>query len=197
MIFCCFSIEICRYLLALGNEFCYNVDVKRIKTYWSHDHCFEKEEIFRMKNLRKNKKGFTLVEVIVVLLIVGILLAITIPSIMTYVGKAKDAQYEAEGRTGFVSAQTITATHNATNPTDPATITALAIGKDIGELASDATAVNANSTIQKAGCAFDANLNITKCAFVTKGSGDKYVVYEGNNEVTVTDTLPAGITEVK
>ena len=65
------------------------------------------------KDLKKNKKGFTLVEIIVVLLIIGILLAITIPSIMGYVSQAKDAQFEAEGRSGYVAAQTLTARNNA------------------------------------------------------------------------------------
>lgn len=36
---------------------------------------------------KKRNDGFTLVEIIVVLLIIGILLAITIPSIMGYVKK--------------------------------------------------------------------------------------------------------------
>lgn len=56
-----------------------------------------------MKHL-KQKKGFTLVEVIVVLVIVGILLAITIPSIMGYVKKAEHAKYEAAARTVNVKA---------------------------------------------------------------------------------------------
>ena len=32
-----------------------------------------------VKNLKKNKKGFTLVEIIVVLVIVGILMALAVP----------------------------------------------------------------------------------------------------------------------
>lgn len=151
-----------------------------------------------LKEFRKNKKGFTLVEVIVVLLIVGILLAITIPSIMGYVDKAKDARYEAEGRTGFFAAQSITATHNASDVAGNATITAVAIGKDVGELASTATAVTTDSTIQKAACTFDANRNVEKCVFQTKGTGvdagSKYVLFEGNNQVTVSTTLDSDFT---
>lgn len=52
-----------------------------------------------------NKKGFTLVEIIVVLLVIGILLAITIPSIMGYVKKAKQAQLIAEARTILMIAE--------------------------------------------------------------------------------------------
>lgn len=63
----------------------------------------------RDDNMKKsgNKKGFTLVEIIVVLLVIGILLAITIPSIMGYVKKAKQAQLIAEARTVYVEAERV------------------------------------------------------------------------------------------
>lgn len=55
---------------------------------------------------KKRNDGFTLVEIIVVLLIIGILLAITIPSIMGYVEKAHDAKIEAQTRPMFLESQT-------------------------------------------------------------------------------------------
>lgn len=54
---------------------------------------------------KKRNDGFTLIEIIVVLLIIGILLAITIPSIMGYVKKAEDAKYQAQVRPMFLEAQ--------------------------------------------------------------------------------------------
>ena len=42
-----------------------------------------------MKSLKRNKKGFTLIEIIVVLVIMGILIAIAVPSVLGYVNKAK------------------------------------------------------------------------------------------------------------
>ncbi|MDR0885063.1 MAG: prepilin-type N-terminal cleavage/methylation domain-containing protein, partial [Clostridiales Family XIII bacterium] len=41
-------------------------------------------------NLLKKKQGFTLVEVLVVLVILAILIAIAVPSVTAYIGKAKD-----------------------------------------------------------------------------------------------------------
>ena len=45
----------------------------------------------RLKKLCKNKKGFTLVEVVVVLVILAILAAILIPTLTGYVDKASEA----------------------------------------------------------------------------------------------------------
>lgn len=46
----------------------------------------------------RNKKGFTLVEVIVVLVILAILIAIAVPSIMKYIDDANDAKLLAQAR---------------------------------------------------------------------------------------------------
>lgn len=47
---------------------------------------------------KQNKKGFTLVEVIVVLVILAILIAIAVPSVMKYIDDAKDAQVMAQAK---------------------------------------------------------------------------------------------------
>lgn len=60
----------------------------------------------RFKDLqKKDKKGFTLIELIVVLVILGIILAITVPAVTSYIGDAKDAKYLAEARSVFVVAE--------------------------------------------------------------------------------------------
>ena len=52
---------------------------------------------------KSNKKGYTLTELIVVIVIIGILAAVLIPSITGYVGKAKDSACEQEA-TAYVTA---------------------------------------------------------------------------------------------
>lgn len=48
--------------------------------------------------MNKNKKGFTLVEVIVVLVILAILIAIAVPSVMKYIDDANDAKILVQAR---------------------------------------------------------------------------------------------------
>lgn len=43
-----------------------------------------------VERLKKDKKGFTLIEMIVVIVILGILLAILVPGMIKYIDKAKD-----------------------------------------------------------------------------------------------------------
>lgn len=54
--------------------------------------------------MRKRKQGFTLIEIIVVLLILAILSAIAIPSMMGYVKEARDSAKFADARTGYLAA---------------------------------------------------------------------------------------------
>lgn len=53
---------------------------------------------------RKAKKGFTLIELIVVLVIMAILAAAAIPTMMGYVEEAQASQHMAEARTIYVAA---------------------------------------------------------------------------------------------
>ena len=54
-----------------------------------------------------NKKGFTLVEVIVVLVILAILAAVLVPTMTGYIDKAKEKSMVSEGRACVMAAQTV------------------------------------------------------------------------------------------
>lgn len=58
-----------------------------------------------MMKCRGNKKGFTLVEIIVVLVILAILAAIAVPSVLGYVQEAKDSRILADLRESMIAAQ--------------------------------------------------------------------------------------------
>lgn len=58
-----------------------------------------------IKKLMKNKKGFTLIEIIVVVVILAVLMAVAVPSVMKYMGEADDARFLAQARGGMIVAQ--------------------------------------------------------------------------------------------
>lgn len=62
--------------------------------------------IQRLKKAKENKKGFTLVELIVVLVILAILIALLVPSLTGYIDKAREKSVAAEARLMLEAVQT-------------------------------------------------------------------------------------------
>ncbi len=71
-----------------------------------------------MMNTLKNKKGFTLVELIVVLVILAILAALLIPALTGYIDEAKEKQIIAETRMVVMAAQTVVSENYGADDTD-------------------------------------------------------------------------------
>lgn len=65
---------------------------------------------------KKDNKGFTLVELIVVLVILAILAAILVPALLGYIDRAKDQKYITEARELMVATQAGIAEAYATRP---------------------------------------------------------------------------------
>lgn len=77
----------------------------------------------------KDKKGFTLVELIVVLVILAILAALLVPALTGYIDKAKDESVIAETRMAVMATQTLIDEQYGKLKSDVA-VSAVAIGDD-------------------------------------------------------------------
>lgn len=53
----------------------------------------------------KKNKGFTLIEIIVVTVILAVLMAVAVPSVMSYIHEADDDKYVAVARAAFLNAR--------------------------------------------------------------------------------------------
>lgn len=77
------------------------------------------KELLKKLQKKSNKKGFTLVEIIVVLVILAILAAIAVPSVLGYVNETKEERYIQEAHSIYVVIQTEEAKSEALGETTP------------------------------------------------------------------------------
>lgn len=75
----------------------------------------------KLMNLKQDKKGFTLIEIVIVLVIIAILSAALIPSMMGWIDDSKQKSFLTEARSAMVAAQAEIGNIYAAGDTVPAT----------------------------------------------------------------------------
>lgn len=131
-----------------------------------------------INKMRKKEKGFTLVEIIVVLVILAIIAAFTIPAMLGFVSDAQSKAEIAEARLAYVAAQSVATEMMATGSTETATkaaIEASTTGRMKTMLENDAP-----GTIT--GVVVSSNGNVTDLVY----SGDKGIYTFDNGKITIT-----------
>lgn len=137
----------------------------------------------KLKELKNNKKGFTLIEIIVVIVILSVLLAIAVPAVMKYINEADNAKYYSQARGAFIQAQTdVAKQYIATN--DKSTVPAIIKLDPDSELTSTNPAVKSSEGIE----AYQVDGQVTKAKIIFQ---DNTVVYVLSNDQMSIDEEPA------
>ena len=120
-----------------------------------------KERGGRMFGILRNRKGFTLVELIVVVMIVGILAAVALPMMTGNINKARRAEAMAGCGTLRTAARLYMVEHPGNVPTKTDLVTYVTANDLNGTYYSDANYTCTGGNIQATGASGWVNLTIT------------------------------------
>lgn len=123
------------------------------------------------KNILKNEEGFTLIEIIAVLIIMGILAAVAVPKFFSMQEDAKQATINSGLAEGAVRFNHAYAKYILDNSKAPADVTALATADYLGALASTTGEVVGDFKIKWLKTGTDLKITIVSCTTISDLTG--------------------------
>ena len=140
-----------------------------------------------MKKMMKNRKGFTLMEMLIVVAIIAILVIIAIPTFNSALAKARAATDLANIRSGYAAAQVEAMTNGLTDKTNGDKYVLEADGSVTKDKATKAYTTQGESSKAAAGSSiggkFDVGTTASDAAIAwSKGQQITYVVKDANKD---------------
>lgn len=152
-----------------------------------------------MKKMMKNRKGFTLMEMLIVVAIIAILVIIAIPTFNSALAKARAATDVANIRSGYAAAQVEAVTNGLTDPTNGDKYVLEADGSVTKDKATKAYTTQGESSKAAAGSSIGGKFDVGATAAGTtiawsKGQQITYVVKDADKDGVpeVTEIKPIG-----
>ena len=139
-----------------------------------------------MKKFFKNNKGFTLVELIVVVAVIAVLTAVAAPQYIKYVDKAADASLEAAALDVLHMAKTEAALGNFELNTDAVDVGSGDDAKKVGTITVQSGSV-AIVGVDYEGTFGDEDDFVAACKIEEAKSDKKYVIYVYDNNAVKGD----------
>lgn len=142
----------------------------------------------RLEALKNDQKGFTLVELIVVLVILAIMAALLVPALLGYVDKAKEGRYLEEARSIYTAVQALNDEKYAKDTKS--------VGYTVDELKA-AAAAGSKSLIDKINdlVAPTTVKNFVSVGYINNKAGDKKAYSVNAMEVKFASQDSSGATE--
>ncbi|MGG7161694.1 type II secretion system protein [Clostridium baratii] len=149
--------------------------------------------MIKLMNKKRKKKGFTLIELVAVVAIIGILAALLVPKIAGYVEDAKKTKAIDQARKVVMAFEAINIKKDTPVKEDAINVTSIIADNPTGDakLMKDYIAPSTGDDVKKILANLGGSLNVANCRAITEGASfelDK----DSKATMTATPSAPQG-----